>query len=493
MGIKISNTLEHKLSDFNPSNPGKINLYTCGPTVYNYAHIGNLRAYIFADVLFKTMQFNEYDIDWVMNVTDVDDKTIANTIKEYGGNAGVPELIKSTDKYFQAVLSDLQKVGINGESISFVKVTEKIPDIQLYILKLIEKGYAYVAQDGSVYFSIEKYQKDFGDYGILVGEKFLEGKKIGARVKVDEYDKDNLSDFALWKSHGSDDAMIYWDHPSLGKGRPGWHIECTLINYFKFPEGTDVHTGGVDLIFPHHTNEIAQANPIYKKNGKNFVKYWVHSEHMLVDGKKMAKSAGNFYTLDDLEKGGISDGMALRYLILQSHYKSKLNVTIDSLESAKHGLDHLRKELGKLEQRRNKPQGKLLDIEYAQDGIKKKINLESIKQTINNDLDTPELLSMLSFVLSYNSAQAAAEDKLETIYKMDEVLGLNLQHSFILPEEYVEANKIPDEIKALITNRDRARQQANFALSDKIRDQIARQGKYEVIDTPDGTKLKKRS
>jgi len=335
------NTLHRAIEEFKPSDKRAVKLYTCGPTVYNNAHIGNFRAYISSDTLKRALAFNGYDVNWVMNITDVDDKTIANTIKEFGPKATVANLVEFTNRYYHSFLADLEKVNIDSKHISFVKVTEKIADIQEYIIKLMQKGYAYKTEDGSTYFSIEKYQKDFGDYGNLVGSKFLEGKKIGARVKVDEYDKENLSDFALWKAHGDDDADIFWDHPVLGKGRPGWHIECTLINYFKFPKGTDIHTGGIDLLFPHHTNEIAQAQALYRP----FVNYWMHSDHIQVNNTKMAKSAGNFMLLKDLEDQKISNGLAYRFLVLQSHYRSKLNITAESLIAAKTGFESLVKVL----------------------------------------------------------------------------------------------------------------------------------------------------
>ncbi len=304
--LKLYNTLTKQIEPFRPEPGRPVRLYTCGPTVYNYAHIGNLRAFIMADVLYRTLCYEGSELDWVMNITDIDDKTIKGTLNAFGPEATVANLKHFTDNYYQAFLKDLQAVNISVENITFVKVTDVIPHIQQFIEQLLQKQYAYQADDGSVYFSIEKYQNDFGDYGNLIGAKFMAGKKVGARVNVDEYDKDNLSDFALWKAHTPADGNIYWDHPILGKGRPGWHIECSTINKLKFSV-TDIHTGGVDLIFPHHTNEVAQSHPIYQP----FVRQWFHSEHLLVENKKMAKSAGNFHTLHDIS----TNGAALRVLI----------------------------------------------------------------------------------------------------------------------------------------------------------------------------------
>jgi cysteinyl-tRNA synthetase len=293
--LKLYNTLTKKIEEV----PKKdhINLYTCGPTVYNYAHIGNLRSYIMADLLYRTLKYDGYKPKWVMNITDIDDKTIKGAIAKFGQDATVENLREYTKFYLDEFLKDLGEVNVLKDEITFIRVTDVIKETQDFIVSLIDKGYAYKADDGSTYFSIEKYQKDFGDYGELVGNKFLEGKKVGARVAVDEYEKENLSDFALWKAWDKKtDGQIFWDHPQLGKGRPGWHIECSVINKIGFKgEPTDIHTGGVDLIFPHHTNEIAQSQALAGKG--NFVHHWFHSEHLLVDGKKMSKSAGNFYTL----------------------------------------------------------------------------------------------------------------------------------------------------------------------------------------------------
>ena len=478
MALKIFNTLGHDLEEFKPSDKNKVKLYTCGPTVYNHVHIGNLRAYITPDILKRALEFNGYDVDWVMNITDVDDKTIANTIKKYGQNAGVAELQKFTDEYFQIFLEDLKKININPEGIRFVKVTEKIADIQLYILELLKKGYAYTADDDSTYFNIEKYQKDFGNYGELVGEKFLEGKKVGARVKVDEYDKENLSDFALWKAHGPDDGQIFWDHPTLGKGRPGWHIECTLINYYAFEQKTtDIHSGGIDLLFPHHTNEIAQAEPIYGK-GK-FVNYWLHSEHILVDNKKMSKSLGNFFTLSDLEKEGIADGLDLRFLMLQSHYRSRLNITKESLAAAKNGLRNLKKSIASIDQN-IKETGK----NYTEGDVL----LKEFSEALNSDLNTPEAMSIL-----YKSiGNSRPKEEKNLIFKFDEVLGLNLDQKATdsVSDSINISEDIKIEVKNLIAERDTARKNKDYKLSDQLRKKLETSG-YEVLDTPEGTKLKK--
>jgi cysteinyl-tRNA synthetase len=357
-------------------------------------------------------------------------------------------------------LADLVKVGINPERISFVKVTEKIADIQLFVLALIKKGYAYRADDGSTYFSIEKYQADFGDYGALVGEKFLEGKKVGARVNKDEYDKENMSDFALWKAHHPDDGQIFWDHPDLGRGRPGWHIECTAINYLKFPDGTDIHTGGIDLIFPHHTNEIAQAQAFYRP----FVNTWVHSDHITVGGKKMAKSAGNFYTLADLAAQGIGRGEYLRSQVVQSHYRTKINVTIEGLAAAKTGLDSFTDLLARMERGTSQP-----DQSFIAEAA----------NSVNNDLNTAEVFGLLYKVYESNLQES---QKLATIFKLDELLGLGLE------ETYDRKRAIPNDVRALVAKREQFKAEKMYAESDALRAQIEALG-FTLLDTKSGPKV----
>ncbi len=484
MNLRLFNTLGQEIQDFKPISESEVRVYTCGPTVYNHVHIGNLRAYISSDVLKRALSFAGYDVNWVMNVTDVDDKTIANTIKEFGIQSTPKELRKFTDKYFQTFLEDLEKVNINPDDISFVKVADKIADIQEYIVKLIEKGFAYKAEDGSTYFSIAKYQELIGDYGALIGTKFLEGKKIGARVKVDEYDKEDLSDFALWKAHGSDDAEIAWDHNILGRGRPGWHIECTLINFLKFPEGTDIHTGGVDLIFPHHTNEIAQAQALYKP----FVNYWAHSDHIQVNGQKMAKSAGNFFALNDLIEQGLATGSSLRYLVLQSHYKSKMNINEQALKGASAGFAALTEKISRLKDQVNKDIRKNRTYDSATEADFNQTYVEKFSAAIMNDLNTSQAMAILAEVVD---AALEPAEKLQTIYKFDEVLGLGLDKVYVAPKEQISNQDIPEKIQELLEQRKTAKESKDYTLSDRIRDQIQEAG-FEVIDSENGMEVYKK-
>ncbi len=438
--LNLYNTLTKRLDPIPAGKGGVIRMYTCGPTVYNYVHIGNLRSYIAADLLYRTLIAEGYQVDYSMNITDVDDKTILATIAEYGMEANVQNLHTLTTRYHEAFLEDLKKINIDAHSIKITRVSDVIPQIQDFIVALIEKGYAYQADDG-VYFSIANYQKDFGDYGALIGAKFLEGKKVGARVKVDEYDKENLSDFALWKSYNEDDANIFWDHETLGRGRPGWHIECSVINKVSFGANPiDVHTAGVDLIFPHHTNEIAQSQPFGP-----FVKHWMHAEHLVVDAKKMAKSAHNFYTLRDVEEESYS-GIDLRYSFLQSHYKTQQNFTWESLEASRNAVTKL--------------QQSFLPNPHA------KIS-ESFFQALNDDLAVPK-------------AVAIALDDKENLAAYDQVLGLNLREQASVA--------IPEEIQKLVDERQAARDSKNFAKADELRGMIEKLG-YELKDTGSGQKI----
>lgn len=442
--LNLYNTLSRKIEPISANETDQtIRMYTCGPTVYNYAHIGNLRSYIAADLLYRTLKFNGLKVDYVMNITDVDDKTIQGTIAEFGAGATVENLKTYTDKYLELFLNDLKAVNIDVGNIRFIRVSDVLPQIQEFILNLIEKGYAYNTDDG-VYFSIEKYQADFKDYGALVGEKFLEGKKIGARVSVDEYDKDNLSDFALWKKHTEADGHIFWDHETLGKGRPGWHIECSVINKVAFGEHEiDIHTGGIDLIFPHHTNEIAQSQPLGP-----FVKHWMHAEHLQVADEKMAKSKNNFYTLRDVEGKGFT-GLDLRYLYLQSHYKTQSNFSWETLESSQTALVKLKNSVGSLE------------------NIPKDSNFT---KAINNDLNTAKALA------------SAWEDK-DSLLAYDAVLGLKLNEK--------TAVEIPPAVQELLDARKVARDSKDFAKSDELRDQIAQLG-FEIKDTGEGQEVIKQ-
>lgn len=450
--LKIYNTLSKQLEPIELS-PQTLTMYTCGPTVYAEPHIGNMRSNINADLLYRTLKAQGQNVKWVMNLTDIDDKTIAGTIKQYGSTATVENLKAYTAQFTELFFSDLKKVNVSWEEIEFINVTDVVPQIQEFIAGLIDKGFAYKAEDGSTYFSIENYQAQFKDYGQLVGEKFLEGKQLGARVKSDEYDKNNLSDFALWKAWDQNDAQIYWDHPTLGKGRPGWHIECSVINHIAFGgRTTDIHTGGVDLIFPHHTNEIAQSQPFYKP----FANYWMHSEFLLVDNTKMSKSLNNFYTISDIEAKGYS-GLDLRYLFLQTNFRKQTNFTWEALAAAKVAREKLQRAAQNSQPTDNNP------TEAKSEFF----------QALNDNLNTAQALAV------------AWEDK-TNLKNYDQVLGLSLDQS--VPDVQLD---IPAAVEELVQQRQSARDNKDFALADQIRQQIEQYG-YQVKDTADGQKLEQK-
>lgn len=448
--IELVDTLTGAHKPLESNNDGTVRLYSCGPTVYDHAHIGNLRSFVFTDTIARALKFNGQRVDWVMNITDVDDKTIKKTIEEFGTGATPADLKTFTTRFTKQFLKDLAALNIDTQSIRFINVSEVIPEIQSFILGLMDKGYAYKAEDGSTYFSIEKYQADFGDYGALVGKNFLAGKRVGARVAVDEYEKENLSDFALWKAKHDDDGQIFWDHEVLGQGRPGWHIECSVINKIAF-EGktTDIHTGGIDLIFPHHTNEIAQSQSVYTP----FVKHWTHSEFLQINGQKMSKRYNNYYTLSDLAAESSLAGPALRYLFLQTDFRNQQNFTDESFKAARNGLQHLRNVFS--EKRSSRSDAKLKDFTIA----------------LHNDLNTPSALAV-----------TMQTDDHDTLAKMDEVLGFGLS---------INSSEIPEELQTLLSERQSARNSKDFTKSDALRKQIENLG-YELKDTPEGQKVSEK-
>ena len=312
MALQFYNTMERKLIDFKPIDEGKVRMYTCGPTVYNYAHIGNFRAYIFEDILRRTLQYCGYDVTQVMNLTDVDDKTIRDS------QANNMSLNDFTQKYKDAFFEDLETLGIEPAE-HYPAATDHINDMIEMIQVLQEKGYAYVGDDGSVYYSIQKFEK----YGELANID-LSGQRSGVRIDSDEYEKDEAADFALWKRYSDADGDVVWDSP-WGKGRPGWHIECSAMSRALLGDHFDMHTGGIDNMFPHHEDEIAQSEAC---NGCKYVNYWLHCEHLMVNNGKMSKSLNNFFTLRDLIDRGFT-GREVRYLLLRTHYRQKLNFVLE--------------------------------------------------------------------------------------------------------------------------------------------------------------------
>ena len=441
--LKLQNTLSHQIEEFNPLNPPVVTMYTCGPTVYNFMHIGNLRTFVFSDLLFRVLKFNDFQVEAVENITDIDDKIIKQA-KEEGKEIG--EITKEYTRYF---LEDVKKLNINPENLKEQpRATDYVEKMVAYIQVLVEKGFAYVEKDNSVYFDISK----FSNYGKLSGLEKRE-LKTGTRVLSDEYTKDDVQDFALWKAVASDE--VGYDSP-WGKGRPGWHIECSVMSQSILGDKIDIHTGGIDLVFPHHENDIAQSEA---KTGESpCVKYWVHGAHMLVDGKKMSKSLHNFYTLAEIIDRGF-EPLALRYLFLQTHYRQEMNFTFEALEAAQNALNRLRKEIAGYDEGSNSLP------EYE----------EQFKDAINDDLNMPKALSILWEVIRSDKNPS---DKLTTVLKFDEVLGLSLDNSKSLVQKQ---EKVPVEIQKLLDEREQLRKEKKFAEADKIREKILAMG-YKVED-----------
>ncbi len=443
--LKIYNTLSHQVEEFKPQNTPKVTMYTCGPTVYNHMHIGNLRTFVFSDILLRTLKYNNFNVEAVQNITDIDDKIIKKA-KDEGKEIG--EITREYTKYF---LEDVKKLNINPEQLKEQPhATAYIPKMIEFIKILLEKGFAYQEKDGSIYFDISK----FPNYGRLSG---VQNRKLksGTRILSDEYSKDDVQDFALWKAVQADE---FGYNCPWGKGRPGWHIECSVMSQSILGEQIDIHTGGVDLIFPHHENEIAQSEA---RTGKSpFVKYWVHGAHMLVDGKKMSKSLHNFYTLSDIIDKGF-DPLSLRYLFLQTHYRQEMNFTFEALSAAQNALERLRREISVFER-------------FFSEGIKE--YEEKFLDAINDDLNMPKALSVLWEVMRSENPDSL---KAGTIAKFDEVLGLSLKdsQSIVVAKE----KQMPEEVKKMLGERESLRKEKKFTEADKIRKKIIEMG-FKVED-----------
>jgi cysteinyl-tRNA synthetase len=447
--LRLLNTLTKKEEVFKPIKEGHVGLYSCGPTVYNYPHIGNYRAFIFADILKRHLEYIGYDVMHVMNITDVDDKTIRDS------KARGESLLDFTEFYTKAFNEELAKLGIIKPKKQ-PKATDHIKEMVSMTLELLEKGFAYKGEDGSVYFDIKKF-KSYGKLSGLDLEKIE--NKTKSRIQKDEYDKENAEDFALWKAWSEEDGDVFWDTP-LGRGRPGWHIECSAMSTKYLGDHFDIHTGGVDLTFPHHENEIAQSECA---SGHKFVNYWLHNEHLLIDGKKMSKSLKNDYRLSDLEKKGFSP-IDYRYWLLQANYRTIVNFTWEGLSASQNALKKLKSYYLSIS---DLPEGKILDS-YK----------EAFKEAMNDNLNTGESLAVLWKLVK--DEKVKDEDKKSTILDFDRVLGLGIKNW--------KKEKAPENILRLIEQRNSARKEKDWLESDRIRDEIKNLG-YEIKDTESGTEV----
>lgn len=468
--MKLYNTESRSKETIQPLKPPEVRLYTCGPTVYNFAHIGNFRTYIFEDLLRRSLKYFGMKVTQVMNLTDVDDKTIR------GALAGKMSLNAYTKPFIEAFFQDLKTLGIEPAE-HYPAATDYIPKMIEMIQVLLEKKIAYIGGDGSVYYAIRKFPR----YGCL-SHLHIDELQAGAseRVANDEYDKDHVSDFVLWKKYDAErDGEIFWESP-FGRGRPGWHLECSAMAISLLGETIDIHVGGVDNMFPHHENEIAQSEAY---SGTRFVKCWLHSEHLLVDGKKMSKSLGNFYTLRDLLQRGYT-GRQVRYMLLHTHYRTQLNFTFAGLESVKQSLQRLDDFIQRLQE---------IETEGEQgsaDSILKTAD-NAFSEALADDLNiSSALASLFDLVREVNGlcdtgrlGRSESAKVLALLQRFNQVLG------FLVFER--AGDTIPQDLLDALDKRLQARRDKNWSLADSLRDLIHSRG-YIIEDTPTGARLKKQ-
>jgi cysteinyl-tRNA synthetase len=495
MALHLFNTLSGKVEEFQPLEDNLVRMYACGPTVYDYGHIGNFRTFVAVDVLRRFLKQSGYKLKHVMNITDVEDKIIRNAAQQ---GLSVQEY---TQKYTKAFLEDADALNIEHPEM-LVKATDHIQEMAHFIAELRDKGYAYAADDGSYYFRIAK----FPEYGKLSKKDFA-GMTDGARVDVDEYEKDNARDFALWKAPKPGEAQ--WD-TEIGPGRPGWHIECSQMSMKYLGESFDIHCGGEDLIFPHHENEIAQSEAL---TGKPFVKYWVHSRFLLVEGEKMAKSAGNFYTVRDLVLMGHKPS-SIRFLLMSVPHHKQLNFTFDGLTQAANSVDRLRNFKLRLQTSKLEPGSNPTIAELAEKAS------QEMRAGMEDDLNTARALgAIFDLVRDVNAAldsgQAKQEDAakaLQALEQFDEIFAVLKDDDAAKVHATVEwaqaegkADKISAaaaelaksaslsdaEVEKLVAEHSQARQAKNFARSDAIRKQLAENG-IILENTKDGVRWKRK-
>ncbi len=464
MALRFYNTLTRMKDEFHTVHPGEVKMYTCGPTVYDFAHIGNFRAYVFADVLRRYLEYKGYKVTQVVNVTDVDDRTIDGSQKQ-----GIP-LEKYTKKYKDAFFEDLNSLNIKPAEV-YPEATGHIREMEALVKSLLDKGHAY-ENEGSTYFRIAS----FPQYGKL-SHMDMSGLKAGARVAADEYDKEQVADFALWKGWDEKDGPVFWE-TEVGKGRPGWHIECSAMSMKYLGQHFDIHTGGVDLIFPHHENEIAQSE---SATGEKFVNFWLHNEHLMVEGRRMAKRYGNYYALRDLLDKGYNP-IAIRYLLMATHHRQQLNFTFDGLEAAKNALQRLYDFVDNL----RLVSGEKDDPEIDQILQKAKDDFE---EALDDDLNASEALGVV-FTLVKDVNRLMDEKKISTS-GANKVLGLTDSFDSVFGLLRREELILDEEIKALIEKRTQARKAKDFKLADQIRKDLEERG-IILEDTPEGTKWKKK-
>ena len=462
MTIRFYNTLTRKKQVFRPLSDKRVLMYNCGPTVYTYPHIGNYRAYVFADLLRRYLEYRGFGVKQIMNITDVDDKTIRDS-KKAGESLHV-----FTRRFEKSFFEDITTLNIKKAS-SYPRATEHIPSMVKLIEKLLSIGVAYRSEDRSVYYNISR----FGCYGCL-SRLDTSRLKAGARVSQDEYEKQEAKDFALWKVWDKEDGNVFWK-TSLGKGRPGWHIECSAMSMKHLGTTIDIHTGGIDNIFPHHENEIAQSEGV---TGKPFVRYWLHCGHLLVDGKKMSKSLGNFYTLRDVLSRGY-DPIAIRYSLVSVHYRQPLNFTFEGLNAATQSLSRVQDFILRLKEVKN------------HSGVPVKRQLSKVHTRFESALDddlniSVALAAIFSFIREINSlldehkiSRKSAKEVLSMLQLFDTVLGVL----------YFDQKPLPLRLRKLIEEREIARVDKSYERADALRRKLLDQG-VVLEDTSNGVRWK---
>jgi cysteinyl-tRNA synthetase len=462
--IFLYNSLTRKKEEFKSIKDGSVGLYTCGPTVYNYAHIGNFRSYIFADLLVRVLRYNysEENLKWVMNITDVDDKTIKGAKEKYPELPEMKALRKITAEFEEYFWQDLEKLNIKKPNIITNATNIKyLDEMKKLVASIYSKGYAYV-KNGSIYFDVTKYSQKY-KYGLLV-DIDISALKTCDRIDTDEYEKESVQDFVLWK--GKKEGEPFWDFNLNGQnlaGRPGWHIECSAMGELELGCPFDIHTGGIDLKFPHHENEIHQSVVGYGVNEP--VKYWMHNEHLLVDGKRMGKRFNNFYTVKDLEEKGVNP-LAYRFLCMQTHYRKQMNFTWKALMAAQEGLQHIF----------NQVRGLGIITGAVVHPFK-----EKFLEAINDDLNTPKATAVVQEMLK--SDEYLKEDKLATFIDFDKVLGFNIST--------VAEGLLPAKINKLKAERQKAKDGKDYSNADRIRVEIEKLG-YTIEDTKEDQRIYKK-
>ena len=485
--LRFHNTLTGKKEEFIPIEQGKVRMYTCGPTVYDYAHIGNYRAYIFEDILRRYLKFKGYEVIQVMNLTDVDDKTIKGS-----RTAGI-SLGDYTEKYRKAFFEDIKTLNIEPAEY-YPAATDHIQEMIELIKRIMDAGYAYKSEDGSVYFSIAK----FANYGQLA-KIDISGLRPGARVSHDEYEKENLADFALWKAWDKDDGDVYWDSP-WGRGRPGWHIECSAMSMKYLGETFDIHTGGVDNIFPHHEDEIAQSEAA---TGRKFVNYWMHCQHLVVDGAKMSKSLGNFFTIREvLEKFSPE---TIRLWMLSTHYRSPLDYSDARLEESASALKRFYNTFSDVEELQGRGKTEPASGPFVAEKhqhlseLPKRIErlTQGFEEAMDDDFNTAAALGTLFDMLkAINSSVRLVADQqvpatmlqplqeaVKTVKALARILGFGFSEKALLAE--TDQLLVDQLVGFILELRQEARAEKNWAVADRIRDGLAQIG-IQVKDRPGG-------